>query len=116
MLLLADGGEPPTVVRDFPVTEPKSRMTGKQLRALREKHGLTQQQVAQLCHMKVSGKRGKGGEQSNQVGNWENDRKPIPDAMAELIRVKLYLLEKQLVSFDELIQYSLQELIADIYS
>lgn len=89
-------------------------MTPKQLQALREKHDLTQVQIAQLCHLKIVMR--PTGNSSTQVGNWESGRKPIPPAMAELIRSKLYLLEIGSATFADLLEYSLDVLIRDIYS
>lgn len=89
-------------------------MTGKELRALREKHSLTQTQMAQLVRKQLQPRVGR--KQSAQLGNWENGTTPIPPAMAELIRAKLYLLEKELATFEGLVKYSLDELLADIYS
>lgn len=94
---------------------PKLAMSGKQLVALREKHHLTQVQIAQLLRKAIS-KRRTGSGQSDQVGKWESGIKPIPAASAELIRAKLYLIEAGHVTYDQLIEYSLDELLCDIYS
>lgn len=97
------------------MSQPKSLgMTGQQLQALRAKHDLSQPQLAQLARMSLTKR--KGGTKSAQVVNWETGHSPIPVAMAELIRTKLYLLEMGLATFEDLIKYSLDELIRDIYS
>lgn len=90
-------------------------MTGAQLQELRVKLTLTQVQVAQLLHMRVS-TRGRNSGQAIQVGSWEAGRVRIPPAMAELLRAKLHLLRTEQATFEDLIQYSLDELIRDIYS
>lgn len=90
-------------------------MTGKELQALREKHGLTQVHIAQLLHMKITAK-GRKSAASNQLGKWERGAVGIPPAMAELLRAKLYLLETQQATLDDLIKYPLCELIADLWS
>lgn len=115
VVLLADGRESPAPARVIAMNQRKGlRMTGKQLQGLRLKHDLTQLQIAQLVHLKVVMR--PSGNQSNQVGNWESGRKPIPPATAELLRAKLYLLEHGLATFELLIQFSLDELMRDIYS
>jgi transcriptional regulator with XRE-family HTH domain len=94
--------------------KPKLEMTGKQLLALREKHGLTQVQIALLLRMRVSVRPNQRG-QSDRVGKWENGNAPIPVAVAETLRAKLYLLEVGL-PFDTLLESSLEEILRDFYS
>lgn len=92
-------------------------MTGRQLQQLRAKHGLSQPQLAILIRRAVKPQRASGsGRQSNQIGRWENDEAPIPEAMAELIRAKLFMLEANLATYEDLIAYQLDELLRDIYS
>jgi transcriptional regulator with XRE-family HTH domain len=90
-------------------------MTGKQLRELRERHDLTQPQMAQLLRMALQ-PRASGRKQSAQIYNYENGKTPIPQAAVELLRCKLYLLEKELTTKEELIERPLDEILADIYS
>lgn len=112
MLLLAVRGESAAAARVLAMTV---SMNCKQLQALREKHGLTQVQIAQLLHLTITVSP-TGKQSSSQVGKWERGEKSIPPATAELLRAKLLLLGMGEVTFDDLIKHSLDGLIADIYS
>ena len=115
-LLLATRRQSLAATNQFAMTrKSKLGMTGAELRALREEHGLTQVQIAQLGRMKVFA-RGKGITQSSQVGSWENGIAIIPEAAAELIRAKLYLLGAGVATLDQLIEYPLDAILRDIYS
>lgn len=88
-------------------------MTGRELLALRQKLNLTQVQIAQLLHMNITAE-GRKSAASNQVGKWERGTAPIHPALAELLRAKLYLLETQQETFENLVKYSLEDFLRDM--
>lgn len=88
-------------------------MTGQQIRDLRTKFDLSQVQMAQLVHMKISPPRGgTGREQSMSMGRYENDRGTLPPAESELLLSKLSLLADGIATFEELVRIPLHELMA----
>lgn len=91
-------------------------LTGSQVRALREKHGLSQIQFARIARQTVSVRRAGKSDQASSVQHWENDTSVISPAISELIQTKLFLLEAQLVTFDQLVDTSLVDILRDMYS
>jgi transcriptional regulator with XRE-family HTH domain len=93
------------------------RMTGAQLRAWREKLDLSQVQLGQLARTTITKKpRPSGGFdlQANTVQRWEDGSRAISAAVAELISVKLYLLETDQAIFEDLIDMSLADVLKDM--
>jgi transcriptional regulator with XRE-family HTH domain len=90
------------------------RLTGEDLRALREKFDLTQRQLGQLARTKIDIRA--SGDQASAVQKWESDTTPIPLAAQELIQAKLFLLETSVATIDDLIDLSLADILRDMYS
>lgn len=55
-------------------------MRGQDVRAFRERHGLTQAQLAELLNGPLERNYAKG-----EVGRWENDRRPVPQVVSTFI-------------------------------
>ncbi len=90
-----------------------SRLTGEQLRALREQHGLTQRQLGQLARSTIL-TRPTGKQDVSTIQKWENGTNPIPLSTLELIVAKLFLLQKGLVTFEQLVAMSLTDILSEL--
>lgn len=96
-----------------------SRLTGPQLRALREKHDLSQLQLGQLARATISTRPSPTGGIDRQCGavqKWEDGTNDLPAAVAELIETKLFLLEVGWATFDHLVETSLKDIMRDMWS
>ena len=88
-------------------------ITPTAFRELREKHGLTQVQIAVLGRSSFYKNR-KGDIQARRVQAWEAGRNRIPLASWELIRLKLLMMEHGMATYEDFSQLAPEDLFTKI--